>query len=120
MWLDGGTTVHKMLEFIQVILNDLGHADENNFYVFTMDNLHAHTNDGVVALIHLYGHGVVFFAPYWPVDGAITFIFNTIQTLVRGRMYEIRTSNDLVTVVYESIQSIYSFATYFINVGFVL
>ena len=120
MWLDGGTTINKMLQFIQIILNDLGHANEHNFYVFTMDNLNSHTNDAVVGLIHLYGHGVVFRAPYWPVDGAIEFIFNTLQTLVRSRMYTIVTSNDLVAALYESIQSIDSFASYFINVGFVL
>ena len=120
MWLEGGTTVHKMLQFMENILNDIGHANENNFFVFTMDNLHAHKNEAVIALIHLYGHGVVYRAPYWPVDGAIEFIFNTIQTLVRSRMYTVITSNDLIASVYESIQSIDSFAPYFINVGFII
>ena len=54
-----------------------------------MDNLNSHINGAVVGLIHLYGHGVVFRAPYWPVDGAIEFIFNTIQSLMRGRAYEL-------------------------------
>ena len=118
-WLDGGTTVHRMLNFVQVILNDIGHANEQNFFVFTMDNLNSHKNEAVIALIHLYGHGVVYRAPYWPVDGAIEFIFNTIQTLVRARMYTVVTSNDLIASVYESVQSIDSFAQYFIHVGFV-
>ena len=60
-----------MLEFIQSILNEIGHATANDFYVFTMDNLNSHKNMAVVALIHVYGHGVVYRAPYWPVDGAI-------------------------------------------------
>ena len=103
---------------MEVILIDIGNANENNFFVFTMDNLHAHKNEAVIALIHLYGHGVVYRA--WPVDGAIEFIFNTIQTLVRSRMYTVITSNNLIACVYESIQSIDSFAPYFINVGFVI
>ena len=85
-----------------------------------MDNLNAHRNIAVIALIHLFGHGVVFRAPYWPVDGPIEFIFNTIQTLIRARLYEIRTNQDLIGAIYESIQGIRSFENYFINCGFVL
>ena len=119
VWLDGGTTVDKMLDFIQVILQDIGVATENNFYVFTMDNLNSHKNVGVIALIHLYGHGVVYRAPYWPVDGAIEFIFNTLQTLMRSRSYLITTDNDLIAAIYECIQTIHSFSAYFENVGFI-
>ena len=72
------------------------------------------TNKNILCL-----QGVVYRAPYWPVDGAIEFIFNTIQTLVRARMYTVVTSNDLIASVYESVQSIDSFAQYFIHVGFV-
>ena len=119
VWLDGGTTVDKMLDFIQVILQDIGVATENNFYVFTMDNLNSHKNVGVIALIHLYGHGVVYRAPYWPVDGAIEFIFNTLQTLMRSQSYLITTDNDLIAAIYECIQTIHSFSAYFENVGFI-
>ena len=119
IWLEGGTTVDKMLDFVQNILDDIGFADEDNFFVFTMDNLNYHKNDGVIALIHLYGHGIVYRAPYWPVDGAIEFIFNTLQSLMRARSYEINSENDLLASIYESIQSIDSFANYFENVGFI-
>ena len=119
IWLEGGTTVDKMLEFVDNILEDIGHANEENFFVFTMDNLNSHKNVGVIALIHLYGHGVVYRAPYWPVDGAIEFIFNTIQSLMRARAYEINNEDDLLAAIYESIQSIDSFANYFEHVGFI-
>ena len=118
IWLEGGTTVAKMLEFVQHVLDDIGPADPENFFVFTMDNLNSHRNDAVIALIHVYGHGVVFRAPYWPVDGAIEFIFNSLQTLVRARLYDIRNSADLVAAIYAAIQSIDTFGPYFINVGF--
>ena len=32
IWLEGGTTVDKMLEFVQNVLDDIGYADENNFF----------------------------------------------------------------------------------------
>ena len=118
IWLEGGTTVDKMLEFVQNILDDIGYAHEENFFVFTMDNLNAHRNEGVVALIHLYGHGVIYRAPYWPVDGAIEFIFNSIQSLMRAKSYEINSENELLAAIYESIQSIDSFSNYFEYVGF--
>ena len=119
VWLEGGTTVTRMLDFMAVVLQDIGHANDDQFYVFTMDNLNSHRNVAVVALIHLYGHGVIYRAPYWAVDGAIEYIFNTILNLMRGELYEIRNSNDLVATIYESVQSIDSFANYFTNVGFI-
>ena len=85
-----------------------------------MDNLNAHKNPAILALIHLYGHGVVFRAPYWPVDGPIEFIFNTIQTLIRARLYQITSQEDLVQAIYQSVASIDSFASYFVNCGFIL
>ena len=118
IWIEGGTTVFKMLEFIHQILEDIGPANENNFFVFTMDNLNSHKNPAVIALIHVYGQGVVFRAPYWAVDGSIEFVFNTIQTLVRSWLYEIYNGEDLIHVVYQTIQSIESFAPYFVHVGF--
>ena len=118
IWIEGGTTVFKMLEFIHQILEDIGPANENNFFVFTMDNLNSHKNPAVIALIHVYGRGVVFRAPYWAVDGSIEFVFNTIQTLVRSWLYEIYNGEDLIHVVYQTIQSIESFAPYFVHVGF--
>ena len=120
MWIDGGTTVNRMLTFIQVILDDIGHANDKHFFVFTIDNLNSHKNQAVIALIYLYGHSVVYCAPYWPVDGGIEFIFNTIQTMVRARMYTVVVSADLIAAVYEYVQSIDSFSNYFTNVGFVI
>ena len=120
VWLEGGNTIHRFMNFMETILESIGYATEENFYVFTMDNLNTHRNIAVIALIHLFGHGVVFRAPYWAVDGPIEFIFNTIQTLIRARLYEIRTGQDLVGAIYESVQSIDTYENYFINCGFVL
>ena len=108
-----------MLTVVRQILDDIGPAMPGRFYVFTMDNLTSHHNPAAIALIQNTGHGVVFCAPYWPVDGAIEYVFNSLQTLLRAKMYEIRTLEDLIAAVHEAIQSISSFANYFINVGFV-
>ena len=119
VWLSGGTTVNRMLTVVRRILDDIGPAMPGRFYVFTMDNLTSHHNPAVIALIQNAGHGVVFRAPYWPVDGAIEYVFNSLQTLLRAKMYEIHTSEDLIASIHEAIQGINSFVNYFINVGFV-
>ena len=108
------------MEFIHQILNDIGPATPGNWYCFTMDNLNAHRNDGVVALIHAFGHGIVYRAPYYPIDGPIEFVFNTLQSMVRTRLYEVKNGQDLTNVLSQSIQSIYDFSTYFEHVGFII
>ena len=67
-----------------------------------------------------YKRGVYFFIfvhdkpwPYWVVDSSIDFVFNSIQTLVRSRVYEIYMGEDLIHFVYQTIQSIETFAPYF-------
>jgi transposase len=102
-----------------MVLEDIGPAVPDNFYVFTMDNLNAHKNEAVIALIHAYGHGVVYRAPYWAVDAAIEYVFNTLQALLRAKLYRIKNMNDLIAAVYESIQSMIDFSNYFRNVGFI-
>ena len=117
-WMEGGTTIERMVDFIQMILNDIGHATADNFYVFTMDNLSSHKNMTVVALIHLHGHGVIYHAPYWAVDAPIEYVFNTLQGLLRNRLHSIHSPNDLRAAIYQSIQTMVNFGGYFTNVGF--
>ena len=119
LWLEGGTTVEVMYEFFYEILEDIGVATPENWFCFTMDNLNAHKNEGVIALIHAYGHGVSFRAPYYPVDGSIEFIFNTLQVLIRSNLYEVNDAETLIQVIQHSIQSMIDFSTYFHHVGFI-
>ena len=44
IWTNGGTTIVRMLGFMQHVLEAIGPADMENFYVFTMDNLNLHKN----------------------------------------------------------------------------
>ena len=119
LWLEGGTTVEVKYEFFYEILEDIGVATPENWFCFTMDNLNAHKNEGVIALIHAYGHGVSFRAPYYPVDGSIEFIFNTLQVLIRSNLYEVNDAERLIQVIQHSIQSMIDFSTYFHHVGFI-
>ena len=108
-----------MLDFREEILETIGVATPGNIYCFTMDNLNSHNNNGVMAIIFEYGHRVCFRAPYYAVDGAIEFVFNTLQGMLRTRLYEITDGPSLINAINESIQSISDFATYFTNVGFI-
>jgi len=49
-WYEGGTTIGRIFNFWQEILDAIGVA--------------AHKNKAVVGLIHAYGHGVAYHAPY--------------------------------------------------------
>ena len=74
MWLEGRKTVHCTLEFFGIILEDIGPANPNNWYWFTIDNLNTHCNIAVVERIHAYGRDVVYCALYYPLNGAMSLI----------------------------------------------
>ena len=45
-----------------------------------MDNLNFHHNAAVLNDIYNHGHRLFFREPYWAVNGAIQYVFNTILT----------------------------------------
>jgi len=65
-------------------------------FLFTMDNLHIHKHPVILNLIHRRNHCVIFWAPYWSCDGAIEYIFNTIQTKLQMDVYGFDTVFNLV------------------------
>ena len=118
LWLRGGTTIEKVITFITMILNDIGPATPQRRYTFTMDNLSAHHNIGVAALIFGFGHRLAFRAPYYPTDGPIEYVFNTIQTLLRSNLHQITDAASLLNEIGNAIASIDDFSVYFVNCGF--
>mmetsp|Transcript_2517 Transcript_2517/g.3581 ORF Transcript_2517/g.3581 Transcript_2517/m.3581 type:complete len:116 (+) Transcript_2517:1093-1440(+) len=64
MWLEGGTTGEKMIEFIQMVLNAIGVGTPARRRCLIMDNLRCHHKLQVVAMILAAGHWLVFRAPY--------------------------------------------------------
>ena len=83
-----------------------------------MDNLNSHRNVAVAALIHMFGHGMVFWAPYYPIDGPIEFVFNPIQGFSRYNLHKIKTSVDLLDEMDNAIQSIVYLQPYFHHCGY--
>lgn len=78
----------------------------------------SHHNVQMVALIYAAGHRIVFRAPYYPVDGPIEYVFNTIQGILRLRIEYIHDEASLLQNLNTAISSIPSFEPYFINCGF--
>ena len=86
--------------------------------VFTMDNLNSHKNPLILNLIHNSGHRFVFRAPYWPVDGAVEYVFNMVQTRLEVYFNRLATIPALRNRIYLIISTIPSFYKYFRHVGF--
>jgi hypothetical protein len=108
-------------DFIERILNEIGDADPENGIprrCFTMDNLVVHHHQIIAQMIFARGHRLAFRAPYYPVDGPIEYVFNTIQQALTQRLYLIVNHQHLYNHVHAIVGSIENFAPYFHNVGF--
>ena len=84
-----------------------------------MDNLNVHRNELIVNMILEDDHKIVFRAPYYAVDGAIEYVFNTLQTTLMIHFNEIDSMDELRNRVDQVINNIVSFRPYFEHVGFV-
>ena len=118
VWMNGGTTIAKFADFIQLILDDLALRHPGRVFCFTMDNLNSHKNPIVLNKIINAGHQYAFRAPYWPVDGAIEYVFNTIQTRLQAyfnRLVDMAALQNRINLI---IATFGSFHRYFIHVGF--
>ena len=64
MWLDGGTTGDRMIDFINAILAEIGLGTIQRRRCFILGNLNSHHNIHMAALIFVAGHRLDFRAPY--------------------------------------------------------
>ena len=119
MWDQGGTTVDRLLNFLRRVIDDLAQVAPNRSFCFTMDNLSTHRSPLISNLIFAHGHRLVFRAPYYPIDGAIEYVFNTVQSMLRLKLNEILTREDLVEQIRLEIANIPIFTPYFRHVGFI-
>ena len=123
-WVDfarkAGTTAIDFYDYIMTIINDIGPGTAVRRRCFTFDNLTAHHNPAVVWAILAAGHRIAFRAPYYPVDGAIEYVFNSIQQQLTYRMHEITDYAELEQAVQDIIGGMVDFRNYFFNVGFTL
>ena len=83
-----------------------------------MDNLIVHWNPVIIARILLAGHRITFCSPYCPFDGAIEFVFNTIENTLHSRMEMIHNVDDLDRHIRVIIHLIPQFSPYFDHIGF--
>ena len=117
-WMDGGTTIERFYDFINHILDDLAQNHPGRSFVFTMDNLSSHKKPLILNALLNSGHRYVFRAPYWPVDGAVEYVFNTVQSKLRIFFNRLVTMDDLRNRINLTVGGIYSFRRYFEHVGF--
>ena len=78
-WTGKGADTVRMIAFVRRIIQDVGPDTLQQRYCFTMDNLSSHHNLQIATIIFNAGHRIVSWAPYYPVDGPIEYVFNTMQ-----------------------------------------
>ena len=121
-WVDfdqrAGTTVRNFYDFILRILETIRRGTAQRRRMFTMDNLIAHKNPVILQLIYAWGHRIAFRAPYYPVDGAIEYVFNTLQQDLTIRLHAIKNGDDLHREVMDSIGAMPNFVNYFLNIRY--
>ena len=83
-----------------------------------MNNLNVHYNPAVVNSILNGGHRLIFRAPYYAVDGAIEYVFNTIHTSLLLYYNELSTMDELKNATVRMFNGILTFTPYFEHVGF--
>ena len=103
---------------MQNLLDWLGIDRPGWSFLFTMDNLNLHKHPVTTNLIYARGHRVVFRAPYWSCDGAIEYLFNTLQTRLQMEIDGVYTVFCLVNKINLIIGGMPSFKRYFLHVGF--
>jgi hypothetical protein len=113
-----GTTILDFADFIQRIVDSIPPGNAHRRRCFIMDNLSSHTNAYIRQIVNAAGHRIVFRAPYYPVDGPIEFVFNTIEQALGSYFYTVRTDNELMQAVYTEIGKMETFVPYFVNCGY--
>ena len=119
LWTGEGTTLHRFYHFIRTIVEDINERFPGLFFTLTMDNLNIHKNPLVVGLILDKGHQVGFRAPYWVVDGAIEYVFNSIHTLLEVLCDNVADMDELITCAENIMAFMPSFRPYLEYIGFV-
>lgn len=64
------------------------------------------------------GHRIIFRAPYYPVDGPIEYVFNTIQQGLTKALYRVYNLQQLMDEFGTLVAGIDDFSNYFIGYGY--
>jgi hypothetical protein len=117
-FVEGGTDLFWFYTFLLELFDWLNENRPGRSFLLTMDNLNIHCHPAVLHLIAERGHQVVFRAPYWSCDGAIEYVFNTLQTRLQMDVQGVETVLELVGKIGGIIGDMAAFKNYFIHVGF--
>jgi hypothetical protein len=117
-YMEGGTDQWRFYTFMLGFVAWLAVNRPGRSYCFTMDNLNLHKHAMIITMIMNAGHRIAFRAPYWSCDGAIEYVFNTIQTSLQMETEGADDVFGLVNKLNNIIGAIPSFKRYFIHVGF--
>jgi hypothetical protein len=117
-FIEGGTDLFRFYNFLFELFDWLDANRPGRSFLLTMDNLNIHCHPAMLHLIADRGHRVVFRAPYWSCDGAIEYVFNTLQTKLQMDVHGVENVLALVGKIAGIIGDIPMFQNYFIHVGF--
>ena len=115
--MDGGTTIERVYDFIYHLLNDFAQnllAD----HLCSQWIISACTKTLILNALLNSGHRYVFRAPFWPVDGAVEYVFNSIQSKLRIYFNRLETMDNLRNRINLAVGGTHSFHRYFEHVGF--
>ncbi len=115
---EGRTDLFQFFNFLLELFYWLDANCPGRSFLLTMDNLNIHHHPVIHNLIANHGHRVVFHAPYWSCDGAIKYVFNTIQTRFQMDVQGVENVLKLIGKIGGIIRDMPSFKNYFIHVGF--
>jgi hypothetical protein len=110
-----GTTKKRFRDFTQSVIPRLVGMGG---ITCLMDNLESHFDAQAWAMFRAAGNRFLPRAPYWPVDGPIEYVFNTIECELRQRLYKIRSDADLCREVLNIISSLSNLGKYFVHCGY--
>ena len=117
-YTEGGTNQWRFYNYMLELCDWLDMNRNGRSFLFTMDNLNLHKHPMIINMIHSRGHRVVYRAPYWSCDGAIEYVFNTIQTNLQVDVNGVGSVYQLVNKINTIIAHMPHFKRYFIHVGF--
>ena len=93
---EGGTTLWRFYEFMHGFIEWLAGNRPGHSFCFTIDNMNIRKHPSILNLIGDNAHKVVFRALYWLCDGAIEYVFNTIQTKLQMDYEGVTHVDDLI------------------------
>jgi len=115
---EGGTNLWRFFNYMRNLMDWLDNNRPGRSFLFTMDNLNLHRHLVTTNLIYERGHRMVFRGPYWSCDGAIEYVFNTLQMRLQMEINGVDNVFQLVNKINVIVGGMHSFKRSFLHVDF--